>query len=80
MLENAKNIIAKVKNSPEFALFSHAKTKQIIISSNSKKSSRSLAKLSKILYLDKVFNVEFNHGKICTSPLIHLCFLFLYEM
>ena len=80
ILEKAKNIIAKVKNSPEFALFSHARAKQIIIISNSKKSSKSLAKLSKILYLDKVFSVEFSQGMICTSPLIHLCFLFLYEI
>ena len=44
ILEKAKNIIAKVKNSPEFALLNKARIKQTIIISNSKKSSKSLAK------------------------------------
>ena len=77
---NIIEAVSNLKNNPEFALLNMAKMKQAIIISNSKKSSKSLAKLSKILYLDKVFSVEFNQGMICTSPLIHLCFLFLYEI
>ena len=64
MLGNAKNIIANIKNKLKLALVKIAKAKQITIKNSSKKSSKSLAKLSKILYLDKVFNVELSHGSI----------------